>query len=190
MGESFVENLVRNEQNIFRLNKDTTPTCGVDDFVKTWDEYYEAANLRETYKFLSSPSFNLYSRSSNNSHIRRVRSPDWTPLQQSFRQEFLDYHPEDRSYQEIDTKDKEIINHLNVDTLPPVMEFRVCEFTSKLKSSLSCVFDSSLAASRELDECINNIMDVSAIRLDVTQKVIDILRELEDLETKEENHYG
>ena len=161
----------------------------MDDFVKTWDEYYEAANLRETYKFLSSSSFNLYSRSSNNSHVRRTRSPDWTPLQQSFKQEFLDYYPEDRSYQDTNTKDK-MINILSVDTLPPVMEFRVCEFTSKLKTSLSCVFDSSLAASRELDECINNIMDVSAIRLDVTQKVIDILRELEDLETKEDNHYG
>ena len=76
-----------------------------------------------------------------------------------------------------------------MDTLPPVMEFRVCEFTSKLKSSLSCVFDSSLAESRVLEECIDNIMDVSAVRLDVTQKIIDISRELEDLESKED-HYG
>ena len=78
---------------------------------------------------------------------------------------------------------------LTVDTLPPVMEFRVCEFTTKLKSSLSCVFDPSLAESRVLEECIDNIMAVSTVRLDVTQKIIDIKRELEDLENKE-SHYG
>ena len=81
-----------------------------------------------------------------------------------------------------------MLDLLTVDTLPPVMEFRVCEFTTKLKSSLSCLFDSSLAESRVLDECIDNIMEVSSDRLDVTQKIIDIKRELEDLESKEDQH--
>merc|ERR1711892_970868 len=70
---------------LYGLNKDTTPSCGVADFVKTWDEYYEAANLRETYKFLLSASTSSYSgRSSlpsNSSHARYKRTPDWTPFQ-------------------------------------------------------------------------------------------------------------
>ena len=81
-----------------------------------------------------------------------------------------------------------MLDLLTVDTLPPIMEFRVCEFASKLKSSLSCVFDSSLAESRVLEECIDNIMAVSTVRLDVTQKFINIKRELEDLEGKEDHH--
>ena len=185
----------------------------MDDFVKTWDEYYEAANLRETYKFLassSSSSSSSYSSSSsislpangystplgrigaaseqnNSSYTRFKRSPVWKPLgsQAEHSYTFPD-QSQDRSYS---SSQASMLELLTVDTLPPVMEFRVCEFTTKLKSSLSCVFDSSLAESRVLEECIDNIMAVSTVRLDVTQKIIDIKRELEDLENKE-SHYG
>jgi len=190
---------------LYGLDKDTSPSCGVKDFVKTWDEYYEAANLMETYKFLSSSSsLNSYlgpadrtgrtSNPTNTSETRYRRSPIWTPLQDNWIPPALNNLEEaysvsissqERSYSSSQTS---MLDLLTVETLPPVMEFRVCEFTTKLKSSLSCLFDSSLAESRVLDECITNIMEVSSVRLDVTQKVIDIKRELEELESKEDHH--
>ena len=173
--------------------------------MKTWDEYYEAANLMETYKFLSSSSsLNSYlgpadrtgrtSNPTNTSETRYRRSPIWTPLQDNWippalnnleEAYYVSISSQERSYSSSQTS---MLDLLTVETLPPVMEFRVCEFTTKLKSSLSCLFDSSLAESRVLDECITNIMEVSSVRLDVTQKVIDIKRELEELESKEDHH--
>ena len=41
-----------------------------------------------------------------------------------------------------------LLDQLTVETLPAVMEFRVCEFTTKLRDSLSCLLDPSLAPSR------------------------------------------
>ena len=78
-----------------------------------------------------------------------------------------------------------ILINLNVDNLPTIMELRVCEMAMNLRSSLSCLFDNSLTNSRILQECINNIEDVSNSRLEVTQKIIDIELELAKLEEKE-----
>ena len=36
------------------LNKNINPSCGVEDYQKTWDNFYDAANLRETYNFMAS----------------------------------------------------------------------------------------------------------------------------------------
>ena len=41
---------------IFRVDKDTRPGCGVEDYVNTWNDFYDAANLKETYNFLSPQS--------------------------------------------------------------------------------------------------------------------------------------
>ena len=39
---------------------------------------------------------------------------------------------------------------------------------------------------RLLDQCIDNILEVSVVRLEVTQKVLDIRRKLEELEQLED----
>jgi len=78
-----------------------------------------------------------------------------------------------------------ILLNLNVNNLPTIMELRVCEMAMNLRSSLSCLYDDTLTTSRILQECINNIEDVSNSRLEVTQKIIDIELELESLEGKE-----
>ena len=46
-----------------------------------------------------------------------------------------------------------VLDQLTVETLPAVMEFRVCEFTTKLRDSLSCLLDPSLAPSRSQYSC-------------------------------------
>ena len=56
------------------------------------------------------------------------------------------------------------------------------------KAALSCVLDNSLPESRELEECIDNIQEVSIVRLDITEKVIDVKRKLENLEHKEKEY--
>ena len=78
-----------------------------------------------------------------------------------------------------------ILLNLNVNNLPTIMELRVCEMAMNLRSSLSCLYDDTLTTSRILQECINNIEDVSNSRLEVTQKIIDIELELASLEGKE-----
>ena len=65
------------------------------------------------------------------------------------------------------------------------MEYRVCELTTSLKTSLSCLTDDTLQEGRVLQDCIDNIERVSTVRLDVTQKIIDITLELDSLESKE-----
>ena len=70
-------------------------------------------------------------------------------------------------------------------TLPPVMEYQVCQLTNSLKSSLSCLTDDTLPEGRVLQDCIDNIERVSGVRLDVTQKIIDITLELDSLENQE-----
>merc|ERR1712106_862367 len=100
---------------LYGLNKDTTPSCGVADFVKTWDEYYEAANLRETYKFLSSASYSgRSSLPSNSSHARYKRTPDWTPFQTGQSQDPYSYsgQSQDRSYS---TSQSSMLDLLTVD---------------------------------------------------------------------------
>ena len=67
-----------------------------------------------------------------------------------------------------------ILLNLNVNNLPTIMELRVCEMAMNLRSSLSCLYDDTLTTSRILQECINNIEDVSNSRLEITQKIIDI----------------
>ena len=74
---------------------------------------------------------------------------------------------------------------LTVETLPPVMEFRVCEMTSSLRNSLSCITDDTLEEGRVLQDCIDNIEQVSNVRLEVTQKIIDLSLSLDNLESKE-----
>ena len=34
------------------LNKNTAPACGVADYEQTWEQFYDAANLRATYSFM------------------------------------------------------------------------------------------------------------------------------------------
>merc|ERR1711892_1656793 len=67
LGGDFFQSAAFAFGRLYGLDKDTSPSCGVDDFVKTWDEYYEAANLRETYRFLSSSSSSSSSYSSSSS---------------------------------------------------------------------------------------------------------------------------
>ena len=53
------------------------------------------------------------------------------------------------------------------------------------RSSLSCLADSTLTESRVLAQCIDNIEEVAATRLEVTQRIIDIELELAQLEERE-----
>ena len=53
------------------------------------------------------------------------------------------------------------------------------------RSSLSCLADSTLTESRVLAQCIDNIEEVAATRLEVTQTIIDIELELAQLEERE-----
>ena len=34
------------------MNKNTAPACGVADYEQTWEQFYDAANLRATYSFM------------------------------------------------------------------------------------------------------------------------------------------
>ena len=156
--------------NISRVDKDTSPSCGVDDYVNTWNDFYDAANLKETYNFLSYGQASFAGRQglqeiSPGNFTNRV----WSPVERSY---------------SVPTN-TDVIRSLTVQTIPPVMELRVCEMTSKLRSSLSCLTDDTLAEGRVLQNCIDNIEQVSNVRLDVTQKIIDISLELDHLESKE-----
>ena len=154
----------------------------------TWKDFYDAANLRETYNF---------NKGSNSYGIGRVgaleeintmnisKRINWNPvyddiLDYGSRSDSNSYSPESSS-----SSSSGILVNLNVNNLPAIMELRVCEMAMNLRSSLSCLFDNSLTNSRILQECINNIEDVSNSRLEVTQKIIDIELELAKLEEKE-----
>ena len=62
-----------------------------------------------------------------------------------------------------------------------------CDITThgSPRSSLSCLSDSTLTESRVLAQCIDNIEEVAATRLEVTQRIIDIELELAQLEERE-----
>ena len=164
-----------------RVEKDTSPSCGVDDYVNTWNDFYDAANLKETYDFLSSHGQSSFTGRQGLQEISpgnlTQRSAAWSPL------EVTDsIRPRSGSAY---SSSGGVIRSLTVDTIPAVMEFRLCEMTSSLRSSLSCLADSSLEESRVLEDCIDNIEQVSSVRLDVTQKIIDITLQLDGLESKE-----
>ena len=150
------------------MNKDTTPSCGVEDYEKTWDQFYDAANLRATYSFMSSSSSSSYF-SGRSGGLSEIDPGNWTS----------------RSGYSDNTAVSSVLSNLSVDNLPGMLEFRVCEMMISLRSSLSCLFDDSLLESRVLQECIDNIEDVSNTRLDATQRIIDLELQLQDLEGKE-----
>ena len=165
---------------MFSVEKDTSPSCGVDDYVNTWNDFYDAANLKETYNFLSSHGQASFTGRQGLQEISpgnlTQRPSAWSPLEltDSIRRSGNAYGSSGG-----------VIRSLTVDTIPAVMEFRLCEMTSSLRSSLSCLADSSLEESRVLEDCIDNIEQVSSVRLDVTQKIIDITLELDGLEGRE-----
>ena len=151
------------------LNKDTVPSCGIDDYVQTWDDFYDAANLRATYSFMSdSPTSYFSGRSGGRNEIdpRNISKLNGRSGYGS-------------------NNGLSIVDNLRVETLPAMMEFRVCEMTINLRGALSCLKDDSLLESRILQECIDNIEETSNTRLDVTQRIIDIELELSNLEGKE-----
>lgn len=178
------------------LNKNINPSCGVEDYQKTWDNFYDAANLRETYNFMASGTQATYNFAGRQGGLLEVdpgnityNQATWNPIYDSYSS------PQDQaeardgyggtSTSSSSTVNSRILDNLSVDNFPTVMEFRVCKMSSQLRSSLSCLFDDSLADSRILQECINNIEDVSNSRLEVTQKMVDIELELTKLEEKE-----
>ena len=155
----------------------------------TWEDFYDAVNLRETYNFNSGGSIGYgIGRIGALEEINPVnisKRIDWNPVYN----DILDYgsRSDSNSYSSESSPGSSsgILINLNVDNLPTIMELRVCEMAMNLRSSLSCLFDNSLTNSRILQECINNIEDVSNSRLEVTQKIIDIELELAKLEEKE-----
>jgi len=179
----------------FSLNKNPSPSCGVEDYQKTWDNYYDAANLRETYNFMASGSQIGYHFAGRQGGLSEVdpgnityNQATWNPIYDSYsspeaqpRDGYGGASPTSSST----TVNSRILDNLRVDNFPTVMEYRVCQMSSQLRSSLFCLFDDSLADSRILQECINNIEDVSNSRLEVTQKMVDIELELTKLEEKE-----
>ena len=155
----------------------------MEDYVNTWNDFYDAANLKETYNFLSpqpaSPSYGQASFAGRQG-LREISPANltnravWSPLAEDSIKPRSDSDPS-----------SSVISQLTVSTLPPVMEYRVCELASSLKTSLSCLTDDTLKESRVLQDCIDNIERVSNVRLDVTQKIIDITLELDSLENRE-----
>ena len=164
----------------------TTPSCGVSEFEQTWASFYDAANLRETYRFLGpgTRQHDSYSgRSGLASGLREIQPPDnlnssWSPLLASARED-RDYSPAS------EVSSGSALAGLTVSTVPAVMELRVCEMVMGLRSSLGCLMDQGLADSRILDQCITNIEEVSIDRLGVTQHIIDLELELSKLESQE-----
>ena len=173
---------------LHRVRKDvhnTSPSCGVSEFEQTWASFYDAANLRETYRFLGSPS--LYSARSGlaSGALQEVQPPDnltsvWSPVLASASAR------EDRDYSGApEVPGSSALAGLTVSTVPVVMELRVCEMVMGLRSALGCLMDQGLVDSRILDQCITNIEEVSIDRLGVTQHIIDLELELAKLEAQE-----
>ena len=175
---------------IYRVEKDTSPSCGVDDYVNTWNDFYDAANLKETYSFLSpspQPPSASYSHGqasfAGRQGLREISPANltgrtaWSPLADEYSSDTIKPRSDSSS-------SSSVIRWLTVSTLPPVMEYQVCQLTSSLKSSLSCLTDDTLPEGRVLQDCIDNIEQVSGVRLDVTQKIIDITLELDSLESQ------
>lgn len=146
------------------------PSCGIDEYVQTWDEFYDAANLRATYSFMSGAPPSYFSGRSGGLNEIDPRNITKQIAQRS-------------GYGS--SNELSIVDNLRVETLPAMMEFRVCEMTINLRGALSCLKDDSLLESRILQECIDNIEETSNTRLDVTQRIIDIELELSNLEGKE-----
>ena len=182
---------------LYRVRNDvhnTSPSCGVSEFEQTWASFYDAANLRETYRFLGSgarqqPS-SLYSGYSARSGLasdglQEVQPPgnltsNWSPVLSSASAR------EDRDYSGASqVPSTSALSGLSVATLPVMMELRVCEMVMGLRSSLGCLMDPGLADSRTLDQCITNIEEVSTDRLGATQRIIDLELQLARLEAQE-----
>jgi len=174
---------------LYGLNKNTTPTCGINDYEETWENFYDAANLRDTYNFMSGTNSYGVGRRGALEEIdpdNITKRINWNPV---YDNDIPDYgsRSDSSSYSSGSSSSigSGILLNLNVNNLPTIMELRVCEMAMNLRSSLSCLYDDTLTTSRILQECINNIEDVSNSRLEVTQKIIDIELELESLEGKE-----
>ena len=163
----------------------------MDDYVNTWNDFYDAANLKETYSFLSpspQPLSASYGQASfaGRQGLREISPANltgrtaWSPLEDEYRIDTIKPRSDSSP-----SSSSSVIRWLTVSTLPPVMEYQVCQLTSSLKSSLSCLTDDTLPEGRVLQDCIDNIERVSGVRLDVTQKIIDITLELDSLENQE-----
>ena len=133
---------------IFRVDKDATPSCGVEDYVNTWNDFYDAANLKETYSFLSPQSASSsYGQASfaGRQGLREISPGNltnraaWSPLADDYRIDTI--KPRSDS-----SPSSSVVRWLTVSTLPPVMEYRVCELATSLRSSLSCLTDDTLQA--------------------------------------------
>ena len=182
---------------LYRVRNDvhnTSPSCGVSEFEQTWASFYDAANLRDTYRFLGSgtrqPHSSLVSGYSGRSGpasdaLQEVQPPgnltaNWSPVLSSASAR------EDRDYSgasEVHTTSA--LAGLTVATVPVVMELRVCEMVMGLRGALGCLMDPGLADSRTLDQCITNIEEVSIDRLGATQHIIDLELQLASLEAQE-----
>ena len=139
-----------NDIFIFRVDKDTTPSCGVEDYVNTWNDFYDAANLKETYNFLSpQPASSSYGQLSfaGRQGLREISPANltnraaWSPLADDYGIDTI----KPRSDSPTSTSSSgSVIRWLTVSTLPPVMEYRVCELATGLRTSLSCLTDDTL----------------------------------------------
>ena len=145
-------NHYNNDIFIFRVDKDTTPSCGVEDYVNTWNDFYDAANLKETYNFLSpQPASSSYGQASfaGRQGLREISPANltnraaWSPLADDYGIDTI----KPRSDSPTSTSSSgSVIRWLTVSTLPPVMEYRVCELATSLRTSLSCLTDDTLQA--------------------------------------------
>ena len=120
----------------------------MEDYVNTWNDFYDAANLKETYNFLSpQPASSSYGQASfaGRQGLREISPANltnraaWSPLADDYRIDTI--KPRSDS-----SPSSSVVRWLTVSTLPPVMEYRVCELATGLRSSLSCLTDDTLQA--------------------------------------------
>ena len=144
------------------MNKNTAPACGVADYEQTWEQFYDAANLRATYSFMQGGGAGyegaMYQGAGYQGFTGRAglgsaalqeiqppanwsRAQDWSPVSLD-----RDYSASQGNITVLRKNiwkpiknispapsSSSVLDQLTVSTLPAVMEYRVCDMLLALR---------------------------------------------------------
>ena len=139
------------------MNKNTAPACGVADYEQTWEQFYDAANLRATYSFMQGAGYEgagagyqgFTGRAGlGSAALQEIQPPanwsraqDWSPVSLD-----RDYSASQGNITVLRKNiwkpiknispapsSSSVLDQLTVSTLPAVMEYRVCDMLLALR---------------------------------------------------------
>ena len=139
------------------MNKNTAPACGVADYEQTWEQFYDAANLRATYSFMQGAGAGYQGFTGRaglgSAALQEIQPPanwsraqNWSPVRGRTLARDRDYSAGQGNITVLrkniwkpvkniflEPSSSSVLDQLTVSTLPAVMEYRVCDMLLALR---------------------------------------------------------